>query len=209
MPLVGPSKLILSSCTDSNLWLVRFINTIRFITAHYNMISKTKQLYEQSPKICGCCNNPIPYKKRVNKYCSHSCAASSTNSNRTVKHNPVWHRKKKPCANCGAMHTNRVYCSRECLNLHTFKRFNAGEVLDRATIYKVLTQLNGEACMMCNLATWLDHKIALEVDHIDGDASNNFPSNVRLICPNCHSTTPSWKGRNKGNGRKSRGLAVY
>lgn len=62
---------------------------------------------------------------------------------------------------------------------------------------------------MCGLTKWNDQIIKLEVDHIDGNASNNFPNNLRILCPNCHSTTPSWKGGNKGNGRKSRGLPLY
>ena len=47
-------------------------------------------------------------------------------------------------------------------------------------------------------------EINLEIDHTDGNAYNNVPSNLRLICPNCHSQTSTYKNRNKGNGRKLR-----
>jgi 5-methylcytosine-specific restriction endonuclease McrA len=39
--------------------------------------------------------------------------------------------------------------------------------------------------------------LVLECDHIDGVPTNHNPSNLRLICPNCHSQTNTFKGRNK------------
>jgi hypothetical protein len=47
-------------------------------------------------------------------------------------------------------------------------------------------------------------KIPLEVEHIDGNYENNKEENLDLLCPNCHSLTPTYKGANKGNGRKNR-----
>lgn len=48
------------------------------------------------------------------------------------------------------------------------------------------------------------HTIPLEVEHIDGNFQNNNEDNLILLCPNCHSLTPTYKGANKGNGRKER-----
>lgn len=58
----------------------------------------------------------------------------------------------------------------------------------------------GYACESCGISSWLDKPIVLELDHIDGDHKNNDKSNLRLLCPNCHSQTPTWRGRNKNNG---------
>ena len=44
----------------------------------------------------------------------------------------------------------------------------------------------------------------LEVEHIDGNYLNNSEENLDLICPNCHSLTATYKGANKGKGRKER-----
>lgn len=46
--------------------------------------------------------------------------------------------------------------------------------------------------------------IPLEVEHIDGNYLNNAEENLILLCPNCHSLTATYKGANKGNGRKKR-----
>jgi len=45
--------------------------------------------------------------------------------------------------------------------------------------------------------------VPLEIEHKDGDAYNNDPDNVTLICPNCHSLTKTYRGANRGNGRRS------
>lgn len=47
-------------------------------------------------------------------------------------------------------------------------------------------------------------KTTLTIDHADGDATNNKFENLRVLCPNCHSLTPTFGGLNKGSGRKNR-----
>lgn len=44
-------------------------------------------------------------------------------------------------------------------------------------------------------------KIPLELEHIDGDFTNNKEENLTIVCPNCHSLTHSYKGANKKSGR--------
>ncbi len=59
-----------------------------------------------------------------------------------------------------------------------------------------------EACRLCGIeAIWQGRPLSLEVDHIDGDWRNNQPENLRLLCPNCHSTTDTYRGRAKGRRR--------
>ena len=105
-----------------------------------------------------------------------------------------------------------VYCSTACsaagMFTETINKFNRGEISERATIRKVLTQVRGYQCEVCNISDWQGEPITLQVDHIDGNSGNDMPLNVRLICPNCHSQTKTFGARNKGNGRKARGLAL-
>jgi len=52
-------------------------------------------------------------------------------------------------------------------------------------------------CEKCYRKTWNGLKITLELNHKDGDNSNHKLENLELLCPNCHSQTPTFKGKNK------------
>lgn len=70
-------------------------------------------------------------------------------------------------------------------------------------VRKYLHVTRGTACEICK---WdrrhpVDGAVLTEVDHIDGDASNCKPENLRILCPNCHSMTPTFRARNKESKR--------
>lgn len=48
------------------------------------------------------------------------------------------------------------------------------------------------------------NSVILEVEHLDGDASNHDENNLDLICPNCHSLTPTYRALNAGKGNRKR-----
>lgn len=53
-------------------------------------------------------------------------------------------------------------------------------------------------CSTCGCTgEWQGGKISLEIDHIDGDNTNNELSNLRYLCPNCHALTETYRGKNK------------
>ncbi len=84
------------------------------------------------------------------------------------------------------MHKPRVTHLREWEQLKKYQR------KDR------LIEERGHQCEKCKNTEWCDQPISLELDHIDGNNENNVRDNCRLICPNCHAQTPTYKGRNIG-----------
>jgi len=53
----------------------------------------------------------------------------------------------------------------------------------------------GHQCETCLNYKWNNLPIPLEVEHIDGDRCNNNINNLKLLCPNCHAQTPTWRRR--------------
>ena len=58
------------------------------------------------------------------------------------------------------------------------------------------------SCSECGIEKWKNKEIGLELDHINGDAANNNLENLRLLCPNCHSQTDTFRGRGINTGKK-------
>ncbi|WP_308042310.1 HNH endonuclease signature motif containing protein [Streptomyces sp. 8L] len=62
-----------------------------------------------------------------------------------------------------------------------------------------------EVCALCGVpAEWNGMPLRLQVDHVNGDWWDNRADNLRLLCPNCHATTDTFRGRRRG-GEQSRG----
>ena len=56
----------------------------------------------------------------------------------------------------------------------------------------------GHRCEQCKLTKWNDIDITLELEHTDGDRKNNTRENLKLLCPNCHSQTSTWRRSSPG-----------
>lgn len=77
-----------------------------------------------------------------------------------------------------------------------YSRFKEGNAIKSANMIQAIVALRGHKCEQCGLETWLEKPITLEVHHKDGNHLNNDLNNLMLLCPNCHSYTENWRGKN-------------
>jgi hypothetical protein len=90
------------------------------------------------------------------------------------------------------------------------KDFENGTMKARAGIKKFVVERDGYTCAICSqLPFHNEQPLIMILDHIDGDASNNKPTNFRLVCPNCDTQLPTYKAKNIGNGRATKGMPCY
>lgn len=68
---------------------------------------------------------------------------------------------------------------------------------------KILIEERGHRCESCNMVEWMGVPITLELDHVNGNNQDNAKENLKLLCPNCHALTDTWRGRGKNTGRKT------
>jgi len=132
----------------------------------------------------------------------------------------------KYCLECGKELTikkdkNKKYCDNKCQQDFQYHKkvklwkegklkTTSGDYQIARTIRRYLFEKYDSKCTQCG---WnkLNEKTGLcplDVEHIDGDSDNDCEENLTLLCPNCHSLTPTYKSLNKGSGRKQR-MVIY
>ena len=150
-------------------------------------------------------------KDCINIFCSRACSAIINNA-----------RRKKPrptCLWCGKTTARMasLHCSHECHAAHQYKTFIedwkkgkefgvVGKTSISDHIRRYLKETRGNKCEKCG---WCEinsvtGNVPVQIEHVDGNWKNNKEENLLLLCPNCHSLTPTYGGLNKGNGRKER-----
>ena len=188
-----------------------------------------EQAYLANPTKCQQCAESIEYKKRANKFCSSSCAATYNNilvpKRQKIVHSELVLVPNRPqiktglscpsnCLHCNSTfwHTpksKQKFCSVICSLDHKkhirHSNIESDNIVDHKMMKNYLVEKHGNTCLDPNCAwDFTKRPIKVELEHIDGNSSNTKLSNCTLLCPNCHSQTPTYKGKNKGNGRHFR-----
>ena len=71
-----------------------------------------------------------------------------------------------------------------------------GKNCKRTILHRLLIEKYGDVCSECGMQSfWNGKYLRLQVDHIDGECYNNSISNLRLLCPNCHSQTETFSSK--------------
>ena len=202
--------------------LIRTEKAIKEKLKHYGLKQNKENCYVE---IC-CENCGKIFSSRIaenRKCCSHSCAATINNKKypkRTKEQFIDENGKiidKKYCKYCGKFlcDVRNTYCNNTCKSNHIKKSiFNqienntiSGSTSNKSRrCKKYLIEKHGEKCMKCdwNEINPTSNKIPIEIEHIDGNSDNCELNNMILLCPNCHSLTPTFRALNKGNGRHNR-----
>jgi len=109
---------------------------------------------------------------------------------------------------------SNIYCSIKCQSVDRQAQFiskwlngdetGTGVNGTKLSIKRYLLAQQDNKCAYCGITEHNGKPIVLELEHKDGNSQNNLPKNLCMICPNCHSQTPTYKGANRGNGRHAR-----
>lgn len=131
------------------------------------------------------------------KFCSRSCA------NSRIRTKEVRLKISKGVKRTGATRPPLTGESLERWKLsikQAYKEKYISKSFDELSVWqkrrRLIEEQNG-CCADCGISEWKSQPISLEVDHKDGNTDNNTRENLWAICPNCHSTTETWRGRNK------------
>ena len=119
--------------------------------------------------------------------------------------------RKYKCLHCnkenlwGSSKINK-FCNNVCQGQYkwfteTIARIEQGQVPDGSpALKKYLIEKFGAICSECGQTdTWNNKPLVLQLDHVDGDSDNNYPKNLRLLCPNCHTQTENFGSKGKGS----------
>jgi len=155
-------------------------------------------------KICPKCKN---LHEKPGEYCCRSCANSRTFSPESIQ-------KKRESnlkffASLTETERKQLGASKRLKYDYDFQQFRAAETKRKQSWSKPYEEMSNESvkrrllhershkCENCGIGDiWNNRPLMVELDHIDGNNKNNKVENLRLLCPNCHSQTPTFRARN-------------
>lgn len=106
---------------------------------------------------------------------------------------------------CGNSKVNK-YCDNKCKAAYEYiykyiPLVESGQCAAGSNpLRRYILERDNHTCTECACGEEHNGKsLTLHIDHIDGDSDNNFPKNLRTLCPNCHSQTDTFGNAGNGN----------
>ena len=104
--------------------------------------------------------------------------------------------------NCDISHFGKIKQNKQTYQA----KYSLDEILIENSSYANITRLKERLiregrmeykCKNCGIVEWLGQPLSLHLDHINGINNDHRIENLRFLCPNCHSQTETYAGRNK------------
>lgn len=165
---------------------------------------------------CNHCKKSIYVKKNIYEnsisktfYCNHKCAATENNKGR-VQTEETKQKIRERLKNNNQISWFKIKSKQEIDEIiQKIKAVKLKQLLERnwdeigydTKIKRVKIEQQGK-CKKCGLSKWQNQDIILEIEHKNGNHNNNNRDNLEALCPNCHSMTGTWRGRNKKGHRQ-------
>jgi len=99
-----------------------------------------------------------------------------------------------------------VVCSKNCTcKRHSWRKLKSPsqkpieKLQHKDTIRIRLIELRGHRCENCGLEEWLGEPIMLEMHREIEGMPYSIIDNIKLLCPNCHSSTPNWRNKKQAS----------
>lgn len=150
-----------------------------------------------------CCVEFKPEKGLIN-YCSLKCRNSRNWSEKDKIKKSISAKNSDKLNFINQNRTKEVYKkiteTRKKNHIDKILNSNYEDLSYESLRFRILYEQE-EKCNKCDLNMWLGEKLTLELEHKDGNHHNNNRENLELLCPNCHSLTVTWRGRNKQNNK--------
>jgi len=155
-------------------------------------------------KICPKCNTQ---HEKTGKYCCRSCANSRTFTEESkekkrksgLKFYSKMSDNDKKLFNAEKMlKYDKAEAQKKTAAIHRERSWSRPyEEMAHDSLRRRLLEERNHTCEECGIGNMYNGKpLSLELDHIDGNNSNNKIENLRILCPNCHSQTPTHRSKN-------------
>ena len=135
------------------------------------------------------------------------CETSASMREASIKTNIPFTTFKRKAQKLGCYKTNQggVGINKERAEVGNGTKFYLKDILDgkypqyqtgklKARLFK--ENIKKRECERCGIKKWNDEEISFEMHHINGKSNDHLLENLQILCPNCHSQTDTWRGRN-------------